>query len=298
MLATIAAGVVLLITMMGVELRNREPIIALRLLRNRLYRSANGVIVMCGSVPRHPVHDHPLFPRRPGSEPTRLRAEFVLSRNRCHVRSAAGEPSVVQAAWTTAGHQPRIRHDGHRYRADALMTGTTSLWWSRLLLFGMGLGVGQVFVGGQAVSFATISPADTGRASTLYNTLRQLGGAIGIALLTTVLVLVDPTHKVNGYIVTNFTAYHASFLVAAAVCVCGLPWALSIRDADAATPSPHVEARNPRNLVPSIPSQLPTPLPEFRGVVPGRCALSDQLRREWHRQQRRWKKCKSIDILE
>ena len=116
----------------------------------------------------------------------------------------------------------------------AFMNGTSSLWWCRLLLFAMGLGVGQLFVGGQAVSFATISPADTGRASTLYNTLRQLGGAIGIALLTTVLVLVDPTHKVNGHIVTNFTAYHASFLVAAAVCVCGLPWSLSIRDADAA----------------------------------------------------------------
>jgi hypothetical protein len=130
----------------------------------------------------------------------------------------------------------------------SLMTGTTSLWWSRLFLFGMGLGVGQVFVGGQAVSFATISPADTGRASTLYNTLRQLGGAVGIALLTTVLVLVGPTHQVNGHIATNFSAYHITFLVATAVCVGGLPWSLSIRDADAAHTIPARRQKKSRKL--------------------------------------------------
>ena len=80
----------------------------------------------------------------------------------------------------------------------ATMGGTTSLWLTRLLLFVMGMGVGQVIIGGQAISFATISPADTGRASTLYNALRQLAGAVGIALLTTVLVGVGPIHLVAG----------------------------------------------------------------------------------------------------
>ena len=45
-LGTVAAGVVLLAAMVAVELRTAEPIVALRLLGNRLFRSANGVMIL------------------------------------------------------------------------------------------------------------------------------------------------------------------------------------------------------------------------------------------------------------
>jgi hypothetical protein len=38
--------------------------------------------------------------------------------------------------------------------------------------------------------------------------------------------------------VANLDAYRAAFLAAAAICVCGLPCSLSIRDADAAATIP------------------------------------------------------------
>jgi MFS family permease len=63
----------------------------------------------------------------------------------------------------------------------ALMGPQTSLWWARLLMFTLGLSMAQVFVPVQAASFATITSAATGRASTLFNAIRQLGGAIGVA---------------------------------------------------------------------------------------------------------------------
>ena len=44
--ATIAAGAVLLAVMVAVELRSPAPIVDLRLLRNRLFRSGNGVMVL------------------------------------------------------------------------------------------------------------------------------------------------------------------------------------------------------------------------------------------------------------
>ena len=88
----------------------------------------------------------------------------------------------------------------------------TSLWVPRLLLFGMGLFLGQVFVPIQAASFATISPAATGRASTMFNAVRQLGGAIGVATFTTVVVAVGAVHLVDHRPVANLTAYHAAFL--------------------------------------------------------------------------------------
>ena len=55
----------------------------------------------------------------------------------------------------------------------------------------------HVFVPSQAAGFATISPANTGRASTLFNAVRQLGSAFGVALLTTVMAAVGPTHVVG-----------------------------------------------------------------------------------------------------
>jgi MFS family permease len=89
----------------------------------------------------------------------------------------------------------------------SLMTAHSSLWWARLLMFTMGLSIAQVFVPIQAAAFATISPAATGKASTMFNTMRQVGGAIGVALLTTAIVLIGPTRLVGGDEVANLTAY-------------------------------------------------------------------------------------------
>jgi MFS family permease len=114
----------------------------------------------------------------------------------------------------------------------------TSLWWARLLMLTLGLSMAQVFVPVQAASFATITPAATGRASTMFNAVRQLGGAIGVAVLTTAIVSVGPVHLVGGHEVANLTAYRVAFGVAAAIALCGVAWSLSIRDADAASTIP------------------------------------------------------------
>jgi predicted MFS family arabinose efflux permease len=55
----------------------------------------------------------------------------------------------------------------------------TSLWWVRALMLLLGLSWAQALVRLQAAAFATITPAATGAASTLFNTGRQLGTAAG-----------------------------------------------------------------------------------------------------------------------
>jgi hypothetical protein len=95
-----------------------------------------------------------------------------------------------------------------------------------------------VFVPVQAASFATITPAATGRAATMFNAVRQLGGAIGVAVLTTTIVLVGPVHLVAGHPVANLDAYRVAFGVAAAICLAGVACSLSIHDADAAATLP------------------------------------------------------------
>jgi MFS family permease len=116
----------------------------------------------------------------------------------------------------------------------SLLGASASLWWARLLMFALGLGMGQVFVPTQAASFATISPEATGRASTLFNAVRQLGGAVGVALLTTAIVIIGPTRHSGGHVVPQFLAYRVAFLVSAAFSLCATIGSLSIVDSEAA----------------------------------------------------------------
>jgi EmrB/QacA subfamily drug resistance transporter len=248
-LACIAAGFVLLVAMVAVEMRTSEPIVALRLLGNRLFRSSNGVMIL-GSV-------------------AFLGTLFVISLYYQDGRGLSplqsGLSTFPEAIGVMFGAQlasrvlyPRLgprRHIATGLTGVAMSIGLlsllgaqSSLWWARLLMFTLGLAMSQVFVPAQAAAFATITPAASGRASTMFNAVRQIGGAIGVALFTTVIVLVGATHRVAGHEVANLAAYRITFLVAAAVSLAGVAPALSIRDADAAATIP--ARRNRRQPTP------------------------------------------------
>jgi hypothetical protein len=77
----------------------------------------------------------------------------------------------------------------------------------------------------------------------MFNAVRQLGGAVGVAVLTTVIVLARPVHLVAGHEVANLTAYRVAFLTAAAICLCAVACSLSIRDADAVSTIPRRRGR-------------------------------------------------------
>jgi MFS family permease len=114
-----------------------------------------------------------------------------------------------------------------------LVNGGTDLWLVRLDMLVLGYGMSHVFIPAQAASFATISPSQTGRASSIFNAGRQLGGAVGVAVLTTVLAAAGPTHVVAGHTVANLSAYHVAFLAATGVAVLAAFVALRVRDRDA-----------------------------------------------------------------
>jgi EmrB/QacA subfamily drug resistance transporter len=238
-LATIGAGLVLLAIMVVVELRTSEPIIDLRLLMNRLFRASNGVMVLASVAFLGTLYAISLY-YQDG------RGLSALGSGLSTFPEAFGVMVGAQLAsrWLYPRLGPR-RHIAIGLAGTALSIGllsllgpTTSLWWARLLMLTLGLFMAQVFVPVQAAAFATITPAATGRASTMFNTVRQLGGAIGVAVLTTAVVLVGPLHLVGGHAVANLTSYRVAFLVAAAICLLGLFPALRINDADAARTIP------------------------------------------------------------
>jgi hypothetical protein len=61
---------------------------------------------------------------------------------------------------------------------------------------------------------------------------------VGVAVLTTAIVLVGPLHVVAGHSVANLSAYRVAFLVGAAFALLAIPCALTIRDSDAANTIP------------------------------------------------------------
>jgi MFS family permease len=115
----------------------------------------------------------------------------------------------------------------------SLVASRADLWWMRVLMFFLGLSMAHVFVPAQAAAFARITVADTGRASTLFNAVRQLGSAVGVAVLSSSLAAVGATHVVGGRIQPDLTAYHVTFLVAAGLALLAAFAAVTVHDDDA-----------------------------------------------------------------
>jgi MFS family permease len=218
-----------------VELRSKAPLLRLRLLGNRLFRSTSIAMAVATAAFLGALFVIPLF--------------FQLGLGLTALQS--GLDTFPEAIGVMLGAQlgSRIlyRRLGPRrlivvgliglagsLALMALIGSGAELWWMRLLMLGMGLAMGQVVVSTQAATFATVSPADTGHASSLFSMSRQLGSAIGIALLATVFTAVGTTRTVAGHSGPNLAAYHVAFLVAAFVAVLAVLPALTVEDADAA----------------------------------------------------------------
>jgi MFS family permease len=113
-----------------------------------------------------------------------------------------------------------------------LTTGlATSAWLIRGLAFCSGSAIAWCVIAVQAASFSTISPADTGRASALFNTGAQAAGGVGVAVLVTV---VSASARAGEHGAALVPAFHHAFLAAAALVTAAGLIALTIRDSDAA----------------------------------------------------------------
>jgi EmrB/QacA subfamily drug resistance transporter len=227
-------GAALLAVFVRYELRHPQPMIDLRLIKNTLFRTTTSVMFIVTAAFLGSLYLVALF----------FQDGLGLS------ALASGLSTFPEALGVMIGAQTASRlyaHFGPRRLMAlglvcvALVVGSltfvgfdTSLWTVRALMFGLGLAIAHVFVPAQAAAFATISPAATGRASTVFNTARQVGSAAGVAILTTVIAAVGVVHQVNGHAAPNLAAFHWGFGVAAIIALLAGSLALRINDADAA----------------------------------------------------------------
>jgi EmrB/QacA subfamily drug resistance transporter len=230
-IGTGAAGLASLAAMVVVELRSAAPMLNLRLLRNRIFRTTSLVSACSFGIYAGYMFLMPEFLQQ-------ARGASALSSGLTTMPGAIGLWINAQIA---ARVYPRV---GPRRMAVGGLCGViatwsllgltigvdTNIWLIRLLTFLSGSASAWCFIAVQTSSFATISSADTGRASALFQAQTQTAGAVGVAVLVTVVTAFSPAGATGAALVP---AFRHAFLAAAAVAVIGALIALTIRDDDA-----------------------------------------------------------------
>jgi EmrB/QacA subfamily drug resistance transporter len=247
-------GVALLAEFARYELRHPQPMIDLRLIGNRLFRTTTSVLFIGMAAFLGTLYLVALF-FQDGLGMTALQSGLSTFPEAIGV--------MIGAQFATrlyANFGPRRLMTIGLVCVAAVIGGfilvgfDTSIWIIRTLMFALGLAISHVFVPSQAAAFATISSAATGRASTLFNTARQVGSAAGVAILTTVISAVGVVHQVGGTPAPNLAAFHWAFAVAAVIALGAATVAWQINDADAApTMKPKAgKSAKDRELAPAV----------------------------------------------
>lgn len=233
-LTTGAIGLVSFVLLVMVELRAVSPMLDLRLLGERLFRMSN--IISALSFPSFVglIFVLPLYLQN-------LRGLSALESGLTTFPQAIGVLLTSQIAgrlYPTIG--PRRLIAGGLAAAAvinasfALLEIDSSLWAVRILIFVRGFCMGFAFVPMQAASYARISPADNGRASSIFSTQRQMALSIGIAILATVLSSFVPLTGEVSDVARAMTGYRATFIVCGVFSLSAAIAALFVHDEDAA----------------------------------------------------------------
>ncbi len=200
-------GVLALALFVWRECRCAEPVLNLRLLHDRLFRATNivgffitgtflGVLYLTPTFLQEAQHRSPItsgvttFPEAIGV------AVGALTLGRLYPRLGPRVMATVGAAALSV-----------LVLTFRLESASTSLWLIRGQMFLIGLAVSTAFIPLQTAMFTKISTADTGHASAIYNTARQVATAVFTAILSTIVA------GVGG---SQLSGFHDAYIAAAA----------------------------------------------------------------------------------
>lgn len=238
-LATAALGAAALLALVVIELRHPRPMLPLRMLKDRLFRAVSVASLFTFGAFFGFLFIMPQFLQEARGE-TPLHSGLTIFPEAIGVLVSS---QFMSRLYVKVG--PRRLMSGGLFSVAivvylcSLVTVETNSWTIRLLTFMVGFAVGPCMVCVQAAAFATIPAADTGRATAIFNSLRQVASAVGIALLATVLAARLP--DVIGADAERVPAFRTVFRVGALIAFLGSVASLVlIRDEDAA---PSMRAR-------------------------------------------------------
>ncbi|HVW24095.1 MAG TPA: MFS transporter [Polyangiaceae bacterium] len=184
---SLAASAALLTLFVGIERRAASPLMPLGIFRVRSLAAGNAVVVVVSSIAFSNFFLLALYLQQV--------LGYSAAQNGLAFLAVAGTVAIVS---NVAG--PFVRRVGAQ---PVLALGVSLLllsegWLLRLPVHGhygvdllpafvvMGFGMAFSFVAGTIAALAGVSPADAGIASGITNTARQIGGALGLAVVTTI----------------------------------------------------------------------------------------------------------------
>jgi len=228
------AGLMALAVFVAVELRTVRPLIDVRLFRDRLFGVTNAIQFLSQARFQGGIFTLTLF----------LQAERGLSPLEAGLTTVPIALGVVTML-PVAGRAYRRLGPRRLLLIGMLASTVTSLalllvdlessrWLVRAILLAWGWSLALSLVPLQTAAFATMRPVDMGRASAAYNSIRQVGGSFGVALLATVLSARLTFHSaILGNLATRdgaVLAFHETFAALAALTIAGGMLAFLVSD--------------------------------------------------------------------
>jgi MFS transporter, DHA2 family, multidrug resistance protein len=177
------------------EWKTRDPIVDLRVLRDRNFAAGMMLITVVGFVLYATVALLPLFLQTLLNYPA-LESGYATSPRGLGAVVAmlvAGRlVNRVDARWLIAAGFGLLALSVHLLGNLTLEVTIASVAWPQVL---SGLALGLIFVPLTTVALGTLPKAEIGNATGLYNLMRNVGGSIGISLVTTLLVRHAQAHQ-------------------------------------------------------------------------------------------------------
>jgi EmrB/QacA subfamily drug resistance transporter len=184
-----AGSAVLLAAFALIESRHRAPLVPLRFLRSRTLVGANAMMLLVGTVAVGVPFVLTLYAQQVlGYSAVKFGVGSVV----LAVAVAVGA-IVAQAAVLKVGFRPVAATGMALMGAGSLLLTQVSVGGSYFgdIFFGLlvvGPGIGLAFVTATVAALAGVAERESGLASGLSNTALQIGGALGVAITTTVAV--------------------------------------------------------------------------------------------------------------
>jgi EmrB/QacA subfamily drug resistance transporter len=242
-------GIAFLVSATFVELQKPEPMLALRLYRDRMFRNANMVNTLAYGSFAAFLFLLPQFMQD-------LLGYTALESGLTTFPQAIGiivTSQLVGKLYHTVG--PRRLITGGLIAVTLsnipflMLTLDASAWQIRGLMFARGVSMAFAFVPLQAATYANIDKPDTGRASAIFSTQRQVSAALGVAILAT--LFLSRLNAIAGDAVPSpdmkLEAFRWAFMGSSVITAFGAIFAFTkIQDADAAA-----TIRRPASSVPT-----------------------------------------------
>jgi predicted MFS family arabinose efflux permease len=191
----LSLSAVLLLAFVGIELRSKAPLLPLRIFRLRTLATANATAVVIGSISFSQFFLLSLY------------MQEVLHYSALTTGVAYIAITVTIAAGSNLAQRLVTRYGVRRTLTSGLLLSSVALaLYTRLPVDGHyfwdifpgfiigGAGFALCFVPVTIAGLSGVEPADAGIASGLINTTRQIGGAIGLAAVSTIAAVTSTSY--------------------------------------------------------------------------------------------------------